>query len=77
MYKKESKYDPDVGLQIYHLDLLLLRSIYLWSSRVFFRELDDVCDHERCGGWATPLGSVFMLLSEQWTRLQSRKSGQI
>ena len=45
------------------------------SSRVFF--LDDVCDHERCGGWAAPLGSVFMLLSEQWTRLQSRKSGQI
>ena len=50
--------------------------IYGLDRRVS-RELDDVCDHERCGGWATPLGSVFMLLSEQWTRLQSRKSGQI
>ena len=76
MYKKESKYDPDVGLQIY-LDLLLLRSIFYGLDRRVSRELDDVCDHERCGGWATPLGSVFMLLSEQWTRLQSRKSGQI
>ena len=33
MYKKESKYDPDVGLQIY----LLLRSIYL--LRIYVRSL--------------------------------------